>query len=111
VIELENVPELVDPVVVAAFEGWNDAGEAASGVIQHLEEAWDATPVAELDPEDYYDFQVTRPTVELEGDTRRINWPTTRISWARVPDSGRDVILIRGIEPNMRWKSRDSCHV
>jgi proteasome assembly chaperone (PAC2) family protein len=105
VIELENVPELVDPVVVAAFEGWNDAGEAASGVIQHLEEAWDATPIAELDPEDYYDFQVTRPTVELDGESRRINWPTTRVSWARLPDSGRDVILIRGIEPNMRWKS------
>jgi proteasome assembly chaperone (PAC2) family protein len=105
VIELHNVPELVDPVLVAAFEGWNDAGEAASGVIQHLEDAWEATPIAELDPEDYYDFQVTRPTVELDGDNRRINWPTTRVSWARVPDSGRDVILIRGIEPNMRWKT------
>jgi proteasome assembly chaperone (PAC2) family protein len=105
-IEFENVPELVDPVVVAAFEGWNDAGEAASGVIQHLEDVWDATPVTELDPEDYYDFQVTRPTVELvDGETRRIVWPTTRISWARLPDSGRDVILIRGIEPNMRWRS------
>jgi proteasome assembly chaperone (PAC2) family protein len=106
VIELENVPELVDPVVVAAFEGWNDAGEAASGVIEHLEDVWDATPIAELDPEDYYDFQVTRPMVELvDGDTRQIVWPTTRISWARIPDSGRDVVLIRGIEPNMRWKT------
>ncbi len=105
-IELENVPELVDPVVVAAFEGWNDAGEAASGVIEHLEDVWDATPIAELDPEDYYDFQVTRPMVELvDGETRQIVWPTTRISWARIPDTGRDVVLIRGIEPNMRWKS------
>ena len=105
-IELENTPELVDPVVVAAFEGWNDAGEAASGVIEHLEDVWDATPIAELDPEDYYDFQVTRPMVELvDGETRQIVWPTTRISWARMPDSGRDVVLIRGIEPNMRWKT------
>jgi proteasome assembly chaperone (PAC2) family protein len=106
VVELESVPDLVNPVVVAAFEGWNDAGEAASGVIQHLETNWDATPIAELDPDDYYDFQVTRPTVELvDGETRRLTWPTTRISWARPPDSGRDVILVRGIEPNMRWRA------
>ena len=105
-IEFENVPELVDPVFVAAFEGWNDAGEAASGVIRHLESAWDASPLAELDPEDYYDFQVTRPTVELvDGVHRSITWPTTRISWARPPGSERDMVLIRGIEPNIRWKS------
>jgi proteasome assembly chaperone (PAC2) family protein len=105
-IELEIVPELVDPVVVAAFEGWNDAGEAASGVIEHLEAAWDGTPIAELDPEDYYDFQVTRPMVELtDGETRQIIWPTTRVSVARLPESGRDVVLVRGIEPNMRWRS------
>lgn len=105
-VELESVPDLVEPVLVAAFEGWNDAGEAASGVIQHLESIWGAVPIAELDPEDYYDFQVTRPVVEMiDGETRSITWPTTRISWARVPDSGRDVVLIRGIEPNMRWKS------
>lgn len=105
-VEFENVPELVDPVLVAAFEGWNDAGEAASGVIRHLESAWQASPVAELDPEDYYDFQVTRPLVELTDDgVRGITWPTTRILWARPPGSARDVVLIRGIEPNMRWRS------
>ncbi|MCP2342634.1 PAC2 family protein [Actinomadura rupiterrae] len=104
-IELEGVPELVDPVVVAAFEGWNDAGEAASGVITHLENVWDATPIAELDPDDYYDFQVTRPMVEMiDGETRGISWPTTRISRARLP-SGRDAVLVHGIEPNMRWRS------
>ncbi|WP_158588089.1 PAC2 family protein [Actinomadura logoneensis] len=104
-IELEGVPELVDPVVVAAFEGWNDAGEAASGVITHLESVWDATPIAELDPDDYYDFQVTRPMVEMvDGETRGISWPTTRVSRTRLP-SGRDVVLIHGIEPNMRWRS------
>ncbi|HEY7485903.1 MAG TPA: PAC2 family protein [Streptosporangiaceae bacterium] len=105
-IELEIVPELVDPVLVAAFEGWNDAGEAASGVIEHLETAWDGAQIAELDPEDYYDFQVTRPMVELaDGETRQIIWPTTRVSVARLPESGRDVVLVRGIEPNMRWRS------
>lgn len=104
-VELESVPELVDPVLVAAFEGWNDAGEAASGVIRHLETTWDAVPIAELDPDDYYDFQVTRPLVEMvDGETRGITWPTTRISCARLP-TGRDVVLVHGIEPNMRWRS------
>src|SRR5690606_37369337 len=105
VVELESVPELVDPVLVAAFEGWNDAGEAASGVIAHLESTWEAVPIAELDPDDYYDFQVTRPIVEMaDGETRGITWPTTRVSWARLP-SGKDVVLLHGIEPNMRWRS------
>ena len=105
-VELDDVPELVDPVVIAAFEGWNDAGEAASGVIQHLEETWGATPLFALDPDDYYDFQVTRPTVEMvDGETRRISWPTTRMSLAKLPGSERDVVLIHGIEPNMRWRS------
>ncbi|HEX2314204.1 MAG TPA: PAC2 family protein [Thermomonospora sp.] len=104
-VEFENLPDLADPVLVAAFEGWNDAGEAASGVIGHLESAWDAVPVAELDPEDYYDFQVTRPLVELTDEGRSIVWPTTRVSWARPPGSTRDVVLVRGIEPNMRWRS------
>src|SRR5690606_8322116 len=65
VIELERLPELVDPVLIAAFEGWNDAGEASSGALAHLEAAWKATPLVALDPEDYYDFQVTRPTIEM----------------------------------------------
>ncbi|MCT9932693.1 PAC2 family protein [Planotetraspora sp. A-T 1434] len=105
-IELEGLPELVDPVLIAAFEGWNDAGEASSGVLAHLETEWKATPLVELDPEDYYDFQVTRPIVELgEGLTRSIIWPTTRLLLARPPGAKRDVVLLRGIEPNMRWRS------
>ena len=59
----DSLPELTDPVVVAAFEGWNDAGDAATGAVEHLELIWDATPLAALDPDDYYDFQVNRPTV------------------------------------------------
>lgn len=93
------------PVVVAAFEGWNDAGDAATGAVEHLELMWDARQLAAIDPEDYYDFQVNRPTVSLvEGVTRRLSWPTTRLSVCRPPDADRDVILVRGIEPNMRWK-------
>jgi proteasome assembly chaperone (PAC2) family protein len=106
VIEFERLPELVDPVLIAAFEGWNDAGEASSGVIAHLESAWKAEPLVELDPDDYYDFQVTRPVVEMgDGLTRSIIWPTTRLLHARPPGIERDVVLLRGIEPNMRWRS------
>jgi hypothetical protein len=102
----DDIPQLTDPVVVAAFEGWNDAGDAATGAVEHLELIWDAKPLAALDPEDYYDFQVNRPTVSLvDGVSRRLEWPTTRISVARPPGSERDVVLVRGIEPNMRWRA------
>lgn len=104
--EESAVPELRDPLVIAAFEGWNDAGEAASGAIAHLEQVWDAKPLVALDPENYHDFQVTRPVVSLDGDgRRRITWPTTRLLWARPDGSSRDVLLVRGIEPSMRWRS------
>ena len=67
--------------MIAAFEGWNDAGEAASTALEHLELSWDATPLASIDPEEYYDFQVTRPHVRLaDGVTRKIEWQTTRLS-------------------------------
>jgi len=106
VSELSRVPPLRDPVMIAAFEGWNDAGEAASGAVEHLERVWESEPIGELDPEDYHDFQVSRPTVQLDDDGRRsITWPTTRIAWARPPGSARDVVLVRGIEPSMRWRS------
>lgn len=102
----EGWPDLTAPVLIAAFEGWNDAGDAATGVIEHLELLWDATPLAEIDPDEYYDFQVNRPTVSLvDGVQRRIEWPTTRISVCRPPTADFDVVLIRGIEPNMRWRA------
>ena len=92
-------------MLVAAFEGWNDAGDAASGAVEHLEEVWGGDLVAELDPDDYYDFQVNRPTVQLvDGTARRISWPTTRFTVCRPPGSSRDVVLVRGLEPNMRWR-------
>ena len=164
-IEFDRLGKLTSPVAIAAFEGWNDAGEAASGVISHLGIAWQAQPIAAVEPEDYYDFQVTRPVVEItEGRIERLVWPTTRLSVARAvarpesagvsgsfgpqapksaessardadPDGGdpgvseasgvpeasgdsghddaapagtgldRDIILVHGIEPNMRWRS------
>ncbi|WP_299448050.1 PAC2 family protein [uncultured Phycicoccus sp.] len=104
-IELEDIGELRDPVLIAAFEGWNDAGEAASAVIEHLTEIWDADVVAALDPEDYYDFQVNRPRVVAEGGKRRISWRTTRVLVARDTSVGRDVILVQGVEPSFRWRA------
>jgi predicted ATP-grasp superfamily ATP-dependent carboligase len=105
VIELDGIGKLTSPVIIAAFEGWNDAGEAASGVINHLSLAWQATPVGAIDPEDYYDFQVTRPVTEVaEGRTERLIWPTTRLLAAKQEATDRDLLLVHGIEPNMRWQ-------
>lgn len=105
-IELEGVPELIDPVMVAAFEGWNDAGDAASTAVEHMEREFKGEVFAALDAEDYYDFQVNRPTVWMEDGVRRITWPTTRLSVARIQTpKPRDLVLVRGIEPSMRWRS------
>jgi predicted ATP-grasp superfamily ATP-dependent carboligase len=99
------VGKLESPTLIAAFEGWNDAGEAASGAISHLIESWSATPAGEIDPEDYYDFQVTRPVMDVsEGKTERLVWPTTRMALAKPAGLGRDIVLVQGIEPNMRWR-------
>jgi predicted ATP-grasp superfamily ATP-dependent carboligase len=104
-IELEDVRELRDPIMIAAFEGWNDAGESATSAIEHLSDVWGAEPIAALDPEDYYDFQVNRPRVVSDDGRRRISWPTTRILLATSSGTDRDVILVQGIEPSTRWRS------
>ncbi len=104
-IQLEDVTELRDPIMIAAFEGWNDAGEAATAAIEHLSEVWKAEPIAAFDPEDYYDFQVNRPRVILDDGKRRISWPTTRILLATSTSLDRDVLLVQGIEPSTRWRS------
>ena len=104
-IEIEELRPLRSPVLVAAFEGWNDAADAASTAVDHLLEVWNGELVAVIDPEDFYDFQVNRPTISGDDDGgRRITWPSTQLSVASPPGSGRDVILLRGIEPNMRWR-------
>jgi proteasome assembly chaperone (PAC2) family protein len=106
VTEFDGLPVLRSPVAIAAFEGWNDAADASTAVVEHLEEIWEAKSVATLDPEEFYDFQVNRPTVTLaDGEVRRIDWPTTRFSVAKPPGAERDVVLIRGIEPSMRWRT------
>ncbi len=104
-IEIEDAAELVDPIVIAAFEGWNDAAESASSAVDHLIRVWDARVVGAVDPEDFYDFQVNRPVVATDDNGyRRLTWPSTQIAVASPPDLDRDVILVRGIEPSMRWR-------
>lgn len=104
--EFDGWPELTDPVLIGAFEGWNDAGDAATNSVEHLETIWGARTLLEIDPDPYYDFQVNRPVVSLvDGVTRLVTWPTTRISLCRPPGANFDVVLVRGIEPNMRWRS------
>ncbi|MFC6152487.1 PAC2 family protein [Nocardioides yefusunii] len=104
-MDVDAPTELIDPVVLMAFDGWNDAGDSASGLMAHLHEAWDVEVVAEIDPESYYDFQVNRPVVTTEDGVRTLSWPSARIAVASPPELGRHVILVSGTEPNMRWRS------
>jgi len=96
-------PVLQHPTVIAAFTGWNDAGDAASNSVRHLIEAWNAQPLAEIDPEEFTDFATVRPHVRLSaGMTRSIVWPTVGLWSASTP--GGDVILVLGPEPALRWR-------
>ena len=98
--------ELNRPVMIAAFRGWNDAGDAASFAAQHLQRVWRAESMASVDPETFFDFQDTRPQVELvDGVTRRITWPENEFSAARLRGAPHDVIVLVGTEPNLRWKT------
>src|SRR5689334_8961444 len=95
--EFDGLPLLRSPVAIVAFEGWNDAADASTAAVEHLEQVWEAREVTSIDPEDFYDFQVSRPTVTMaEGETRKIEWPTTRFTVASPPGADRDVVLIRG---------------
>jgi len=96
-------PTLQRPTVVAAFTGWNDAGDAASNAVRHLIDGWNAQPLAEIDPEEFTDFATVRPHVRLaERRTRHIVWPTVGLWSASVP--GGDVIIVLGPEPALRWR-------
>lgn len=103
-IEFDQLPVLNDPVLIAAFEGWNDAAESASGAVSHLRDVWGAEILVELDPEEYYDYQVNRPTIyTTDSGERGLIWPATKIFIARGVGSARDFVLVQGIEPNMKW--------
>jgi proteasome assembly chaperone (PAC2) family protein len=94
------------PALVCAFKGWNDAGDAASAALTFMGASLNATRFAQIDPEEFYDFQATRPRIELvEGMHREVTWPSVEIWEARIPRAPRDLILLSGPEPSMRWRT------
>jgi proteasome assembly chaperone (PAC2) family protein len=98
-------PPLRSPVMLCAFKGWNDAGEAASAAVSFIRESFDADDVASIDPEEYFDFTAVRPTVRLtEGLTREIDWPVASISAAEVPGAEGDLVMLQATEPSLRWR-------
>jgi len=101
-----DLPHLRSPVMVCAFRGWNDAAAAASTALTAVADSLDAELIASLDPEDYFDFQSTRPTISMdEGQTRRIDWPENNVYAVRIPSADRDLVLLDGTEPNLRWRT------
>jgi proteasome assembly chaperone (PAC2) family protein len=93
------------PALICAFSGWNDAGDAASAALTFIGESLGAERFARLDPEDFYDFQSTRPQIRTAEGTREILWPGVEIFAARIPRAPRDLILLSGAEPSMRWRT------
>lgn len=99
-------PDLDRPVLLTAFAGWNDAGDAATTATTYMAEQWDARPIADIDPEVFYDFTVTRPEVRLDLDgIRRIDWPTNEFVAARVQPGDTSLLILTGIEPQLRWRT------
>ncbi len=99
-------PELERPVLVAAFRGWNDGGQGATLAAGYLVRLWEAEKFAEIDPEGFVDFQSNRPHVSLdESLSRRIEWPENVLYSVRAPGTQRDVVLLLGVEPNLRWRT------
>jgi proteasome assembly chaperone (PAC2) family protein len=112
-MEIHQIPLLREPVMVIAFSGWNDAAEAASGAVEHLLSGWrdkndDVIPelIANVESEDFYDFQVNRPVVTIDdSEIRSITWPSTQVFGMAIPSMDRDLVIVTGVEPSMKWKS------
>jgi len=112
-MEIHQIPLLREPIMILAFSGWNDAAEAASGAVEHLLSGWrdkndDVLPelIANVESEDFYDFQVNRPVVTIdESQIRSITWPSTQVFGMMIPSMERDLVIVTGVEPSMKWKS------
>jgi proteasome assembly chaperone (PAC2) family protein len=103
-VEYDARPEVSEPLVLCAFAGWNDGGEGATSALRELLVQWGARRFSTIDPEEFYDFQVHRPIAHLvDGEMRKVDWPTNEFWWARVGD--RDVVVFLGLEPNVRWRT------
>jgi proteasome assembly chaperone (PAC2) family protein len=105
-LKIASRPTLTRPLLVAAFRGWSDGGQGATLAAGYLAKTWSAERFGEIDPENFYDFQATRPQVALtEGLTRRIDWPDNALYHAAIPGLDRDAVLVLGVEPNLRWRT------
>ncbi|MDE3206702.1 MAG: PAC2 family protein [Acidobacteriota bacterium] len=105
-VRWEREPALRRPLLVVAFEGWNDAGDASSLALSYLAQAWQAERFATIDAEEFYDFTVTRPNVRLsDAGHREIVWPDIELLGAAVPGSNHDLVLVRGVEPQLKWRT------
>src|SRR5919201_5006841 len=105
-LRMAERPSLRRPLLIAAFRGWNDGGQGASLAGGYLARVWGGARFAEIDPENFYDFQATRPHVALvEGVTRRIEWPENAFYHAQIPGLGRQAVNLLGVEPNVRWRT------
>jgi predicted ATP-grasp superfamily ATP-dependent carboligase len=112
-MEIHQIPLLRDPIMIMAFSGWNDAAEAASGAVEHLLSGWrekndDVLPelIANVESEEFYDFQVNRPLISIdESEIRSITWPSTQVYAMAIASMQRDLVIVTGVEPSMKWKS------
>ncbi len=105
-LNITSHPELRDPILVTAFAGWNDAGEAATSAVRFVRRRWRQEPFAEIDPEEFYDFTQARPRVRLDrGGQRQIEWPRNLFAGQRLEGAEHDVILLEGIEPHLGWRA------
>ncbi len=105
-LQLDELPSLRRPTFVAAFRGWNDAGEAATLAVRHLVDSWSAKPLASIDAEEFFDFTVARPMIRItEEGQRDLQWPHNRFFYHQRGEAEGDVVLFVGTEPHLRWRT------
>ena len=105
-MEILGIPQLRSPIMILAFSGWNDAGEAASAALEHLASIWPVQTIGEFDTEEFYDYQNNRPIVSVdESFNRSLTWPTTTVRGVSLPNYDRDLILVSGAEPSLKWRT------
>ena len=101
----ELLEELNNPVIITAFEGWNDAGEAATTALKYFQDRFSAIKIGAIESEEFFDFTISRPVIEIPDKQRKIIWPTTEILIAKMFDSKHDLVIIVGHEPQLRWRT------
>jgi predicted ATP-grasp superfamily ATP-dependent carboligase len=105
-LQIDSLPELRKPTLIAAFRGWNDAGEAATHAVRHLIDGWSAEPFASIDPEEFFDFTVARPMIRItEEGQRDLQWPGNRFYYHKSASGDGDAVLMVGSEPHLKWRT------